>query len=172
VGGMLITLLRHADRVKIACQAQLVNVIAPIMTVPGGPAWKQTIYYPYLHASLYGRGTALHILVDSPKYDSKDYTDVPILESAVVLNEEETELTLFAVNKGEEEMDISCCLRDFPHSRVLEYTVMAHDDLKAKNTAENPNRVLPHTSNNYQLKDNVLQVKTPGYSWNVIRIAV
>ena len=32
VGLMMITLLKHADRVKIACLAQLVNVIAPIMT--------------------------------------------------------------------------------------------------------------------------------------------
>lgn len=38
VGGMAITLLRHADRVKVACLAQLVNVIAPIMTRTGGPA--------------------------------------------------------------------------------------------------------------------------------------
>ncbi|GGE25883.1 hypothetical protein GCM10011391_00320 [Pullulanibacillus camelliae] len=57
VGTLLIKLLKHADRVKIACLAQLVNVIAPIMTQKGGEAWKQTIYYPYLHASLYGRGT-------------------------------------------------------------------------------------------------------------------
>ena len=30
VGSLLITLLRHSDRVTVACQAQLVNVIAPI----------------------------------------------------------------------------------------------------------------------------------------------
>ena len=45
-GSMLITFLRNADRVKIACMAQLVNVIAPIMTRPGGGAWAQTIYWP------------------------------------------------------------------------------------------------------------------------------
>ena len=56
VGSLLITLLSHADRVKIACLAQLVNVIAPIMTVPGGGSWRQTIFYPFLHASVYGPG--------------------------------------------------------------------------------------------------------------------
>ena len=56
VGLMLITLLKHADRVKIACLAQLVNVIAPIMTRQGGGAWRQTIFYPFMHASNYGRG--------------------------------------------------------------------------------------------------------------------
>ena len=73
VGCMLITLLKHADRVKMACLAQLVNVIAPIMTQNGGPAWAQTIYYPYLHASVYGRGVSLMPVVKSPVYDSKDF---------------------------------------------------------------------------------------------------
>src|SRR5690606_898700 len=74
VGSMLNTLLKHSDRVRIACMAQLVNVIAPIMTETGGGIWKQTIFYPYYYTSVYGRGTALHSIVDSPKYDSKDFT--------------------------------------------------------------------------------------------------
>ena len=37
VGGMLITLLNHADRVRIACLAQLVNVIAPAEATSGLP---------------------------------------------------------------------------------------------------------------------------------------
>src|SRR5699024_11851334 len=59
VGSMLITMLQHADRVKMACLAQLVNVIAPIMTENEGSSWKQTIYYPYMHASIYGRGISI-----------------------------------------------------------------------------------------------------------------
>ena len=170
VGSMLITLLRHADRVKIACMAQLVNVIAPIMTVPGGSAWKQTIFYPYLHASLYGRGTALQLLVDAPKYDSKDFTDVCILDTVAVVSGDETELTFFAVNKGNEELDITCCLRDFPGSRVLEHITMTHEDLKASNSPENPNLVRPVYSDRHELADNMLLVKAPAYSWNVVRI--
>ena len=50
-GGACISLLNHADRVKAACLAQLVNVIAPIMTETGGPAWRQTIFYPFAHFS-------------------------------------------------------------------------------------------------------------------------
>src|SRR5699024_11430402 len=58
VGSMLNTMLKHSDRVKIACMAQLVNVIAPIMTETGGGVWKQTIFYPYYYTSVYGRGVA------------------------------------------------------------------------------------------------------------------
>jgi len=53
-GGACISLLNHADRVKSACLAQLVNVIAPIMTETGGPAWRQTIFFPFAHISRFG----------------------------------------------------------------------------------------------------------------------
>ena len=68
VGSMLITMLRHADRVKVACLAQLVNVIAPIMTSDTG-AWRQTIFYPYMHASVYGKGTVLMTQIKAPVYE-------------------------------------------------------------------------------------------------------
>ena len=73
VGGMLITMLKHADRVKMACLAQLVNVIAPIMTENGGPAWRQTIFYPFMHVSKYGRGYVINPVVSSPVYDYKRF---------------------------------------------------------------------------------------------------
>ena len=106
-GGMLITLIKNADRVKVACQAQLVNVIAPVMTENGGRIWKQTIYYPYLHASVYGRGTALNLLVECPKYDTKDYTDVPVLDAAAVENEDGEHVTVFVMNKSPEAMEMA-----------------------------------------------------------------
>ena len=84
VGCALNTFIRRSDRVKVACIAQLVNVIAPIMTETGGPAWKQTTYYPYYFASLYGRGDALNVAVDVPTYDAKVADDVPYLDVAAV----------------------------------------------------------------------------------------
>ena len=77
VGLTLNTFIRRADVVKIACIAQIVNVIAPIMTEPGGPAWRQTTYWPFYFASLYGRGTALQLAVDSPTYDGPARTMCP-----------------------------------------------------------------------------------------------
>ena len=172
VGSMLITLLKHADRIKIACLAQLVNTIAPIMTVPGGPAWKQTIYYPFLHASNYGRGTALQTLTDAPKYDSKDFTGVPVLDAVAVMSGDERELTIFAVNKGDEELDITCCLRDFPGSAVSEHIIMTSEDLDAGNTPQQPNLITPAHSDRHVLNENTLLAKAPAYSWNVLRIAI
>ena len=59
VGSLLISLLRHSDRVTAACQAQLVNVIAPIRTEPGGPAWRQTIFHPFATTAALARGDVL-----------------------------------------------------------------------------------------------------------------
>jgi len=169
VGSMLITLLKHADRVKIACLAQLVNVIAPIMTSDTG-AWKQTIYYPYMHASVYGRGTVLHTVVESPVYDSK-YGDAPYLDSVLIMNEEEETLTLFAVNKSlDESMEVSCDLRQFSDYRIVDHMVLAHDDLKAENTEENPDNVAPRSSGNAAISQGQLTAVLEKQSWNVIRL--
>lgn len=100
VACMLITLLRHADRVKIACLAQLVNVIAPIMTENGGRAFRQTIFYPFKLMSKYARGSALKPIVESPKYDCKEFTDVPYLETILTFDEENDEVVFFGVNRS------------------------------------------------------------------------
>ena len=100
VGLMLITLIKHADRIKMACLAQLVNVIAPIMTDASAGAWKQSIFYPFLHASIYGRGIALQPVVFSPKHDTSKHADVSDVEAVAVYNEEKDEVTIFVVNRN------------------------------------------------------------------------
>lgn len=172
VGCMLISLLKRADRVKMACIAQLVNVIAPIMTANGGAAWKQTIYYPYMHASLFGRGTVLVPLLNSTKYDTKDFTDVPYVEAVAVHNEEKEEVTIFAVNRHlEESMPFEIDLRSFGSYRLIEHIVLESDDLKARNTLDAPDQVKPHVHGNASLQQNgTIEASLGKASWNVIRI--
>ncbi len=166
VGSMLITLLRHADRVKIACLAQLVNVIAPILTAPGGGVLRQTIFYPFLHASNYGRGTVLSGIVDSPKYDSKNFTDVPMLDCTAVLSDDETELTLFAVNRSENTPLLwTPSLQGFNGYRAAEHIALEGPDRYAINDFENPFRVAPIQK---ALSDTNEFMLSP-LSWNVIR---
>lgn len=172
VGSILITLLKRSDRVRMACMAQLVNVIAPIMTANGGGAWKQTIYYPYLHASVYGRGIALQPVVSSPKYDSKEFTDVPYLDSVAVYHPEQEEVTVFALNRSlEESLVLDCDLRSFAHCQLLEHIVLENDDLKAVNTQENE-AVKPHNRGNAAVQDGKVTARLAKHSWNVIRLKV
>ena len=171
VGSMLITMLRHADRVKIACLAQLVNVIAPIMTSDTG-AWRQTIFYPYMQASVYGRGEVLNTVVKVPTYESK-HGDAPFVD-CVVLNDEENEtVTLFAVNKNlEDDFELSCDLRQFADYKVVEHSVLTHKDLKAVNTEKNPDNVKPvDFTKKSKVTKGILNSTLPARSWNVIRLA-
>ncbi|MFH2069530.1 MAG: alpha-N-arabinofuranosidase [Candidatus Omnitrophota bacterium] len=172
VGCMLITLLKHADRVKIACLAQLVNVIAPIMTVNRGPAWRQTIFYPLLHASAYGRGAALNVQVNSPTYENKEFGAVPFLETVAVLNETKEELTIFAVNRNQKEsLLLEGDLRSLPNYYFVEQIILGSTDPKAFNTAEQPNKIAPHSKNNAKMEEGRLTAVLPKLSWNVIRLS-
>ena len=172
VGSMLISLLRRADRVKMACMAQLVNVIAPIMTETGGAAWRQTIFYPYMHASVFGRGVVLNPLVKSDRYDSKDFTDIPYLDSIAIYNEEDEEITVFAVKRNlEGSLEFECSLRGFAEYQIIEQISMSHEDLKAVNTASNPGNVAPKQGGNARLVDGTLSAALDKASWNVIRLA-
>lgn len=172
VGLMLITLLRHANRVKIACMAQLVNTIAPISTVTGGGAWRQTIYYPYLHASRYGRGTVLNLQVRSPHYTNPTFDAVPLLDAVAVLNAEHEEMAIFAVNRGQKEsLPLEGDLRGVGGYRVIEHLVLEHTDPLAANTIDRPDAVVPHSRGNAALSDGRLTAALSPLSWNVIRLA-
>ena len=169
VGSMLITFLRNADRVKIACMAQLVNVIAPIMTRNGGGCWAQTIFYPYMHASRYGRGTALRALVNSPVYDCKDYTDVPYIDATATMDEAGN-VTVFCVNRDmKEDYTLNVDLRSFEGLRLSEHILLHHDDVKAVNTETNPDNVRPVAGPGGTVSDGAAEIKIPALSWNVLR---
>lgn len=172
VGCLVITLLRNADRVKIACLAQLVNAIAPIMTKTGGPAWRQTTFYPFLHASQFGRGVVLHAAIEAPRYDCRDFAGVPVLEATAVLDEEKGGITIFAVNRSpKENLDLAVDLRGFPPCVVAEHLVLDNPDLKAVNTAGSE-KVRPRAGAGAKLDGARLDVRLPAVSWSVIRLGV
>ncbi|MDR7813152.1 arabinosylfuranosidase ArfA [Lacrimispora sp.] len=171
VGLMLIVLLKHADRVKIACLAQLVNVIAPVMTERGGGrAWKQTIFYPFMHASKYGRGIVLKPILNSPRHDTKTHEDVTDIECVAVMNEEKEELTIFAVNRNIcQDIELITDMRGMEEYQLLEHIVLEHADLKMCNAA-GEEMVRPVSTKRSQMNgENLISILGMA-SWNVIRL--
>jgi len=171
-GGMLITLLSHADRVKIGCLAQVVNVIAPIMTEPGGGIWKQATFHPFAAASRFGRGTVLQSLLKAPEYHNMVRDNVPIVKCAAVINEQG--LTVFAINRDPEGVPVTLegSMRRFPAARSVQHTVLSHSDLMATNSAEAPDRVAPRSAEQDPTFDRAsFSVVLPPYSWNVIHFS-
>jgi alpha-N-arabinofuranosidase len=174
VGCMLITLLKNADRVKVACLAQLVNAIAPIMTEKGGGAWRQTIFYPFRDVSHYGRGTVLRCPVTVDKYDSREYSDVPYLEIVGVHNQEKNEISLFAVNRNlESAIDLEAEISGFGELKLAEHSVLRCADLSACNSAREE-KVKPVLQTGGRLEGKSgsmrLEVSLPPASWNMIKV--
>lgn len=171
VGCMLMTLQNHCDRVKIACLAQLVNVIAPIMTENGGAAWVQTIFYPFMYASQYGRGRVLKSVNRCASYTTGDQLTVPYIETSVILNEENHELIVFAVNRSlEENMVVTLDLEGFATAVMTEHVELYSADLKAVNTKE-CQTVMPKNKEFTAIRSARQQVTLNKHSWNMLRFS-
>ena len=165
VGCMLMTLQNNADRVKMACLAQLVNVIAPIMTENGGEAWAQTIFYPFMYASKYGRGATLRTVNEGESYITSDKNEIPYLASSVIYNSDADELVIFAVNRSlDENMELELDLQGFEEYHMVEHKQLYCDDLGATNDKDNE-RVVP-TSAEISKGGRVVLRK---HSWNMLR---
>lgn len=165
VGCMLMTLQNNCDRVKMACQAQLVNVIAPIMTENGGKAWAQTIFYPYLYASNYGNGNTLRAIVESDKYVTDENKEIPYLATSVIDNNELGEIVIFAANRSlDEDMKLELTLEGFGVCKLIEHVELYHDDLNAVNDKDTE-RVFPV---NIPVAENG-EIVLKKHSWNMLR---
>lgn len=170
VGCLLITLLKNSDRVKIACLAQLVNVIAPIMTEDMGESWKQTTYFPFQQASQLGRGSVLISQIESETYDSSEHSDVPYLESVVVENK--NELVIFAVNRSQDQiMDLMFDASGFNITRIIEHQVLSGHGIKEINEKGNI-RIQPKMKAVPNVSEGEICFKLDPLSWNVIRLQI
>ncbi len=173
VGGLGITLLNHADRVKVACLAQLVNVIAPIFTEPGKGSYKQSIYFPFRDISVYGRGTVLTPVVKTEKKVTDKYGEVPAVIFSTVYNEENGELTVFALNTNKTEVSqTEINLMDFGKATMTAHTELCGSDLNAKNSLEKPAAVAPGNVAPVQPDGSTFKVELKPASWNVLRFSI
>ena len=163
VGSMLMTLQNNCDRVKMACLAQLVNVIAPIMTENGGKAWAQTIFYPFMYASAYGNGTAMKPVVFCDTYSTDKHKNVAYLETSVIHDRENQQIIVYAVNRSlEEDMELEPVFENFGECSLAEHVELYAEDLKAVND-QNTERVAPRQ---VAIGDKIVLKK---HSWNMLR---
>ncbi|TDD59028.1 alpha-N-arabinofuranosidase [Kribbella antibiotica] len=169
VGSLLITLLRHADRVKIACLAQLVNVIGPIKTEPGGRAWRQSIFHPFALTAQYAGPTVLQTAIsDGPSVDTAAFGRVPALWSTATYDEKTGEIAIFVVNRSEtDKLDLEIPVGGL---RVAQHLALYDDDRVAVNTADDPDRVVPRVIEGTEIVDGVCTATLPPASWHLIRL--
>ena len=170
VGNLLISLLRHSDRVAAACQAQLVNVIAPIRTEPGGPAWRQTTFHPFAMTSRLARGQVLRAEVTAPTQRTARYGAVPVVDAAATHDPGTGDTVAFAVNRHRSEpVELRVPVAPFGAVAVAEAWTMHDADFTATNTVDAPDRVVPRPQPT-ELADGTLRVVLPPVSWSAVRL--
>lgn len=180
VGGFLNSLMRQSDRVKVACLAQLVNVIAPLMTNESG-VLRQTTYYPYAWALKYARGQVLDLSVTSETYPIKPdglqadlawSTDVPFVDVAVTVDSQNNQVCVFMLNRDlESERELVLDWRDAAPSRVLACETLTGSDLKAINTFAQPKNVVPRPLDPPKV-GSTMTFKLPARSYTVAQLAI
>jgi len=174
-GGLLISLLKHADRVTSASLAQLVNVIAPIMTEPGGPAWRQTTFFPFAATSSHARGTALRTQVRCETYDTERFGEVPLVDAVATHDEAHGRYAIYAINRatgGPADLVIDLAAvqsEGVPESLKIRARTLADPDPDAANTLAEPDRVAMSDLDT-TLEGASLRVRLPAVSWTEILI--
>ena len=167
--GMLLNLLRHAKRVRMACVSQLVNVLGVIMTEPGGPAWRQSTYWPFMHCSRHGRGHLLETTLEGGHFhESSEYGPVPFIDAVATRNGDN--IAVFVLNRGTEEARFDIKFEGG------EWIVQGHDELVAtlpekSNSLHEPDAVGAHTAPASRVDRGNLELVLPPLSWHCVRLA-
>lgn len=174
LGDLMITLLRNADRVHAASLAQLVNVIAPIMTEPGGgPAWRQTTFYPFALTAKYAKGgTVFEPKLSTGTFDTPKYGEVPAVNSVAVRGADGS-VTVFVVNRSlQAGSEFEIKLPEGFKANTVEAQTLHEGDILARNTLEDQDRVTPHPNGTVRLDADAGTVTAtlPPVSWTAIHV--
>jgi alpha-N-arabinofuranosidase len=169
VGGLVNSLLRNADRVKLACLAQLVNVIAPIMTDANG-LFQQTIYYPYSWALQFAKGTVLNLLVESSTYEVSGLDSVGYIDAAASYDKTDGTVSLFILNRDlAKSHDLEVVWEDMAPARSISTSLLTGDDLKASNSFAAPKRIAPQSFAVPATSGGKSKFEVPARSYTVIQ---
>jgi alpha-N-arabinofuranosidase len=172
-GGALSVLMNNADRVQVACLAQLVNAIGAIRTEPGGAAWRQTIFHPFALAARHARGLVLRPVVDAPTRAGKLHPEMSCLVASATHDPETGRTAVFALNRDlSESQELRVELRGLQPRLVLAETAeLFHVDMEAANTASAPETVLPHPHGESRFSEGQMRARLKPGSWNVFVLA-
>jgi alpha-N-arabinofuranosidase len=172
VGSLLISLLRHSDRVTAACLAQLVNVIAPIRTEPGGASWRQAIFHPFALTSRFAAGDVLLVEPSTPTYATALYSEVPVVDAVATHDPDRKQTVLFMVNRSvDAAIELNVDVRGVQARSLVEALTLTDRDPQASNNERQPNRVIPKALDGATLADGTVDAVLPPVSWSMIRLS-
>ena len=172
VASLLMTLLNHSDRVGIACQAQLVNVIAPIQTQAGGLAWRQSIFAPFALLARHSRGVVLDLRTDGPTLTTTAYGDASAILCSGTHDPSDGSIVISVVNRSASQaVDVAVDLSAFGPLRTVEHLTLGDGDPQATNTSDEPDRVRPKHVDGTELAGGTVALAVAPASWHLLRLA-
>ena len=170
-GNLLISLIRHADRVTSASLAQLVNVIAPIMTEPGGPAWRQTTFFPFAETSRLAQGEALTLKLNSDTYQTKEYGKVNLVDAVATHDASTGATAVFLVNRSKDaSAEVTIDVRALGDVAVVSARTLSDADVYAKNTLAEPERVGLSDNESAVTSAGTITITLPAVSWTAVSL--
>jgi alpha-N-arabinofuranosidase len=162
VAGFLNSFLRHADCVKIANLAQIVNVIAPLLT-SGDKLLVQSIFHPFQMYSQRREGVSLWIQQEGPSFSSKTHGHVPVIDASAILNGDQ--LSVFLVNRGiAKQAPVVIEPSDCRISGVRDAQILTGPGPKAANSFEQPDLVGVRPFDGFTLRAGRASAKLPPLS--------
>ena len=171
VGGLLACLLRHSDRVTVACQAQLVNVIAPIRTEPAGPAWRQAIFDPFALTARYATGEVLRPAIASPRHETARFGDVATLDAVATVDDDADACTVIVVNRSPDETVAATVTLPSGSWRADAHHFLEAAASAVVNSAAQPDAVRARTTTPPEPQEGQLTITVPPASWHILRFS-
>jgi alpha-L-arabinofuranosidase len=170
-GSLMISLLKHSDRVTSASLAQLVNVIAPIMTEPSGPAWRQTTFFPFALTSRLAVGDVLDVRLESVEYETAMYGKVPVVDAVATHDVQSGASAVFLINRSQTEPAIVVIdVHALGDVAVVSALTLTDSDPLAKNTLAEPTRVAVHELESVATAKGIVTVTIPPISWTALSL--
>ena len=164
--------VRHADVVKIACLAQIVNVIAPILTRTDGVLLQST-YFPIVAFAQHAGGNALRPHVQSPLIKAGERGDVPALDVSVCHDPHTDAAALFFVNRSlSESIATTVSIAGARFTSVVGVEQLSGTDPKQANSWENPNAVRPASGEARLAEHGALSVTVPRLGFVAVRAVI
>jgi alpha-N-arabinofuranosidase len=170
VAGFLNSFIRHADVVKIANLAQIVNVIAPILT-RGDQILLQSIYYPLMLYAQRRAGAALQTVVRGPGYESKNYGFVHTIDASAILGE--GVLHTFMINRSKTDPAIvEMFSAGIQLKSVKSADLVTGSSAASRNTFDRPNTIHNRKLGKIELTGHKATVQLPPLSVGAITFVI
>lgn len=170
VGGLLTTIINNADRVKMACLAQLVNALAPIHTDRDGGVLKHSTYYPFQQVSHFACGSVYKAVTVCDTVTTDKYGPVAELATLTTFDKDSGQLALFVLNTNQQEPSILTAeFEQFGQLTMIEHQVLQGEDLFAVNSFSEPDKVVPHSMPLASESGTLFNLTLPAASWTMVR---